>query len=372
MASSKVVEAVKDILTCSICLEEAVDPRALTCQHTYCFKCLKVYSSTDENKKSLENKKEIPCPTCRNQCTVPNGKVEALPTSFIFSQLKDATGQASLQKHVKRRSTVSMCSSSECADEVAVSYCKTCHYVCHACAEDHRTVRILKKHDLISLDEAAEMIRDSLPACSDHPEQTVQLYCEPCKIPVCFICHALKHTQHSCEPMKNKVSKAKEELNIILDKAVSIIKENEKASKTVNCQLAKQEEQFKSTIQEASTAADVIYIDIKTKDTQIKNTIEGIWKSQRVISERENEKIANLSKQLSQILKCEQELREFGNPCDYVNRVPSLKIQLAEINIDIAHSLGEVDLTDVRRMISDMKVSCYTYDNKNKSANAIF
>ena len=370
MASSKVVEAVKDILTCSICLEEAVDPRALTCQHTYCFKCLKLYSSTVENKKSLENKKEIPCPTCRDQCPVLDGRIEALPTSFIFSQLKDATSQGTHKVNevtAEDRSSVIMCSSSECADEVAVSYCKTCHYVCHACVDDHKTVRILKNHHIISLDEAAQMIRDSIPACSEHPEQTVQLYCEPCKLPVCYLCHALKHAQHDCVEMKNKVSKAKDELSIILKKTEFIVKGSEKAAETIDCQLTKQENHFKSTIQDVSTAADVIYADVKTKETQIKNKIEGIWKSQRNIAEMENEKITNLNKKLNHILKCEQDLREFGNPCDYVNHVTSLKIQLADINIDFSHSLGEVDLTDVRGRISDMKVRCDIHNNEKKS-----
>ena len=369
MASSKVVDAVMEILTCSICLEEAVDPRALSCQHTYCFKCLILYSSTDGNKKSLENNKEIPCPTCRNRCPVPDGRIEALPTSFIFSQLKDATSQRTHEVDEvtgERRSSGVMCSSSECADKAAVSYCKTCHYICHACADDHKTVRILKKHQVISLDEAAQMIRDSLPACLEHPEQTLQLYCELCKIPVCYLCHALSHAQHDCVMMKNKVSKAKDELSIILEKTLSMVKESKKGKETINCQFAKQEKRIKSTIQKVSMAVDVICTDVKTKESQITNELERIWESQRNRSEIENQKITNLSKKLSKILECEQDLREFGNPCDYVNRVPSLKMQLADINNDISHSLGEVDLTDVEGMISDIKVSCDIYNKSVK------
>ena len=192
----------KEILTCSICLEEAVDPRALTCQHTYCFKCLKLYSNTDDNKKSLENNKELPCPTCRNLCPVPDGKIEGLPTSFIFSQLKDATRPETREVNVERRPSVIMCSSSECADEIAISYCKTCHYVCPMCADDHKTVNILKKHQIISLNEVAQMLRNELPACSDHPKQSLQLYCEPCNIPVCPLCYPINHSHHNCRDMK--------------------------------------------------------------------------------------------------------------------------------------------------------------------------
>ena len=360
MASSKVVEAVKEILTCSICLEEAVDPRALSCQHTYCLNCLKLYSSTDDNKKSLEQNKKIPCPTCRNPCPVSDGRIEGLPTSFIFSQLKDATGSRThdvTEVTGKGRTSVGMCSSSECADEVAVSYCKTCDYVCCACADDHKTVRILKKHKLISLDEAAQMIRDRLPACPDHPEQTLQLYCEQCKIPLCFVCHALKHAQHRCEAMKNKVSNSKDELNIILEQTGSMLKESERTAKTIQCKFAKQEHTFKSTIREAASAADALREDVTRNENKIKTEVERIWKSRQKILEEENGKISSLQKSLNQILKCEEKLRKNRNPCDYVSRVPSLKIQLMGIKYDISDSFAGVDLSAVKRMISDMKVN---------------
>ena len=372
MALSKVVDAVKEILTCNICLVEAIDPRALTCQHTYCFKCLKLYGSMDENKKSLENNKDISCPTCRSRCPVPDGRIEALPTSFIFSQLKDATSQETREATKltgKLRSTVLKCSSSECVDEVAVSYCKACHYICLMCAKDHKTVKILKKQEIINLDEAALLRKEELPVCLGHPEQTLQLYCEPCKTPICFLCHALNHAHHSCKEMKNVFSKSKEELKIVLERTTYMKQESQNAAKIIQSQFDKQEKQFKSAIQETSLSADGIRRSVKTKETTIKTDIKKMRKSQTNVLETEQEKITTLQNKLGKILQSERQLSEFGNPCDYVSGVPSLKLQLEDINNNISHSLGEVDLTSVREMISDLKVNTFCYILENDKSN---
>ena len=136
-----------------------------------------------------------------------------------------------------------------------------------------------------------------------------------------------------------------------------MFEESKKAADIIQSQFGEQEKCLKSAIEEASLAADAIREIVKTKEIAIKNKIKKIRKSKQNLSGKANNKIISLQINLNKILKCEQDLQEAGNPCDYVSCVPSLQEQLADINNDISYSFSEVDLTDVRRMISDMKVS---------------
>ena len=77
------VDMVEEMITCSICVEVTDDPRQLQCLHTYCYKCLVQYLNTKDKKDEIE------CPHCRKWCHLPNGKVEELPVSFLYNQLKD-------------------------------------------------------------------------------------------------------------------------------------------------------------------------------------------------------------------------------------------------------------------------------------------
>lgn len=54
----------EDYLTCSICLNTFVDPRQLTCGHSYCIKCLTDYTNTQTMS--------LVCPTCRAEMKRPD------------------------------------------------------------------------------------------------------------------------------------------------------------------------------------------------------------------------------------------------------------------------------------------------------------
>lgn len=64
----------EDILTCCICLDTVVDPKALPCQHTFCrHPCL----------QNLIQNNSVLCPICRETFPVP---VDGFPTNYIMKQ----------------------------------------------------------------------------------------------------------------------------------------------------------------------------------------------------------------------------------------------------------------------------------------------
>lgn len=103
---------------CSNCWVEN-DPRILSCQHTFCFKCL-------ENS-NIGNNSKIDCPQCKSKTIVPSGKISNL--------------NINLSKHILRR-TINLCPKhyKDC-----LLYCKThkIEKLCWKCIEDnHFTCKI--------------------------------------------------------------------------------------------------------------------------------------------------------------------------------------------------------------------------------------
>ena len=54
-------------LECAICLERLKEPKVLSCQHTYCKRCLERLVTTDGRGNC-----EVTCPECRRKTEVRN------------------------------------------------------------------------------------------------------------------------------------------------------------------------------------------------------------------------------------------------------------------------------------------------------------
>ena len=73
--------------TCSICLEgfqetAAKMPRNMDCGHTFCQGCLELML-VKLPREAKATHKTLPCPTCREDTRVPNGKAEQLVKNFL-------------------------------------------------------------------------------------------------------------------------------------------------------------------------------------------------------------------------------------------------------------------------------------------------
>ena len=64
--------------------------------------------------------------------------------------------------------TGKMCSSHGCSKTAKV-FCKSCKYICSDCEADHKTVRSMKSHVILTLREAAGFEKTELPLCFKHP-----------------------------------------------------------------------------------------------------------------------------------------------------------------------------------------------------------
>lgn len=152
-STSSSLSILEELLTCSICLEFFVNPKTLSCHHSFCRTCLE--------KLPKENVHTFFCPTCRCRTQVPDGGVAGLPTAFYLNKYKEMYSQ--MKKEIKCEN---------CDKSNAVGYCKMCHEsLCANCVEvhnkwsrfsNHKIVDVILVQKLLSVVEQFREVKDAL------------------------------------------------------------------------------------------------------------------------------------------------------------------------------------------------------------------
>ena len=200
---------------CPLCLETFNDPKTLPCLHSFCLLCL--------DKHALYARRQlqttIKCPVCLTCFQIPEGDTfGGLPTSFHLNRLVDLLvlrdGSAEAQR----------CSSCD-ENNTATCYCFACqNFLCAACFEAHQRLKATRGHRNILVEnlqaqDVQELIRRPV-MCSQqyHEDQTLEYYCEECKICICHKCSVVSHNRHSMVDMQKAADQHKMQISDALEK----------------------------------------------------------------------------------------------------------------------------------------------------------
>ncbi|PIK47686.1 hypothetical protein BSL78_15460 [Apostichopus japonicus] len=99
MAGKVVKDLSEDFLSCCICMNQFKTPKMLPCIHSFCEECIEKYAAKQDGN-------EVPCPTCRKVCTLPEAGVKGLQTNFHLINLAEKVNL--LEKLTSRRKGISM------------------------------------------------------------------------------------------------------------------------------------------------------------------------------------------------------------------------------------------------------------------------
>ena len=368
MAEPNLQEMVLDIITCSICVEEAKDPRPLTCQHTFCLQCLKKYI------ESKERQDEIDCPVCREVCPLPNGNVEDLPASFLYTQLKDANARCTAEKRnesskddkieerqeheVKKEM---MCSSGGCGEK-ATSFCKSCKYICAECEDEHKTARSLKLHVILTLSEAANIQKNDLPLCSKHHDKQLELFCEDCDIPICYICYPVDHATHTCVELKIKATRKKDQIGQAMKTIKDHLNKTSEMSESITIHSAKLQETADNVKSQVRARADEIIREVKYREEAIIQDVGGIYKQADKTLKSEADKVNLIQGILQNIQYSSNQLFLYGSQYELVTKGKFIEQTVQDNNPDdVKLNLPELDTTEAELKLQDMKVGVRIY-----------
>lgn len=158
--NEKTLTGFKEELTCSICAELFIEPKTLSCLHTFCEGCLSKHIKErplDEDPLAQDVREKVPCPLCKHVHQLDRPDVSLVKTNRGY---KNMVEHLSLEEKVRAG-----CGSSESGgepakcdrcddDSIPVAFCKTCNQrLCDKCRDSHVREKALKSHKVTLLDD---------------------------------------------------------------------------------------------------------------------------------------------------------------------------------------------------------------------------
>ena len=203
----------KNMLECSICMDEFTDPRMLPCIHTFCFKCLE---KTGENKHSGSS---MSCPLCRKEFNIPETGIEGIQKNFFMESLMN------IHHLTTQDSNTVFCDAclEDSVDNIpqAILFCIECKQrLCDGCCKAHRRAKLLKQHQLINLEDKVTIVQLTQNLvesfCSHHEKELIKMYCMDCKVVNCLVCQIECHQGHK----GLSIGKVSEEFKLELEASI--------------------------------------------------------------------------------------------------------------------------------------------------------
>lgn len=176
-----------DQFLCCICLDVFSEPLTTPCGHNFCKSCINQHWETQDC--------QCQCPVCKKKFdTKPELNVNTLVSEMV-SQFRQEAQQA-----VSSHSTENQechpgdvpCDACIGSKQKARKSCLVCLVsYCRVHLEPHKTVAILKRHQLIDPVENLEATM-----CAKH-SKPLELFCKDDQVCVCALCPVLDHKGHA-------------------------------------------------------------------------------------------------------------------------------------------------------------------------------
>ncbi|XP_072047204.1 E3 ubiquitin-protein ligase TRIM45-like [Amphiura filiformis] len=254
-----------DLVQCGICHAAIDKPKALPCLHTFCLKCLTSWAQSSAKKHPDKYKDAISCPTCREDFPLPKDGVKELRTNFFISKLKERN---KIMGKLCKKDAKIPCTSCDNSDNQAFGRCVECNdFVCKKCLDIHKSLRILKHHHVLTLEElrTGKLTMHNLPEqemCPKHTREVLYFYCETCDEPMCRACTVLDHPlpDHKQIDLKTAAGERNDKLQELFKQVGLIPKaidtattENKKTAKVLGDNVKKAISLYKETAKKAES-----------------------------------------------------------------------------------------------------------------------
>ena len=321
-----------DLVTCHICLSEINNPKSLPCLHTFCRSCLAKWA--EEQSNSLR------CPTCQQDYVLPAEGIEGLKGNFFVSKLKD---RRALKRKLSSPEKI-VCSACNSGGE-ATSRCIDCNdFLCKRCTEMHATIRVLKSHQVVHVNELRsgkvnlfKHPKQQQEQCRKHIGQIVWFYCETCGVLICRDCTVVDHCrpEHHYVNVEDAIRGQRQRIQTLTADCKRTLADVEREMN----QLQNHESQLAIVVKQASDAVDSsadraiadLQICIEQKRNGHHAHIQDVFEGRKSNIDAHREKLVSLTSRLKTALEMGQQVIENGSEFEVASTFQSLLATLQQL-----------------------------------------
>ena len=271
-------------ISCVSCGDKVEELQCLPCLHS-----VSVCEKGECREKLIEDR--VSCSQCKEVFAFP---VDGFPChSFAkrraFSKVREEEG--------------TFCCADHDPPQLAVSFCSNCPGpLCEECQNAHRSVAILKKHQLTSLDEALRrglIDKEETPICPTHKEP-MKYFCQDCEDVICIACQAVgPHKAHQMLFVDKRIEdRTKEPLLVSIKSAEERLEKMAALIQAADDQLIKLQEQGDRSRQDIDALKDYVIEAITSRCDRLVAEIEEV--EQKTTSELEEHK-STLQNQINKL-----------------------------------------------------------------------
>lgn len=222
---------------CAICLAAYQHPKVLSCSHTFCQQCIKIFLDNDRNDT-------IKCPLCRQLTSVPKG-VEDLDDLIRGSDQND------LQDEQDR---CGFCYNGA----IAEFRCRDCEEnLCLDCKKQHMRMKQTKSHALEVFEEKKNTT--AVGTCRFHNLSEMKYFCLRCGTICCETGLSLNHNRHPVKPS----SEVAEEKKNVFNKYIEEMEKHFTAVVTDISEMLVEQDILNTLLEEKNVAIDSVAARLK-------------------------------------------------------------------------------------------------------------
>ena len=255
-----------------------------------------------------------------------------------------------------------------CDEYSPIAYCTECDdLLCKDCWDAHQKLKKSRSHSSFTLKEAQKTSRDKLikmlPSsssssflsctCQYHNNETLDLYCQQCTIPVCVKCSGISHKDHPVHQVSQQIIQNKEEIQQSLEEL----------------QLAQQ------NLNKVMIAGEEMKEKIKARKIEVDSIIrQAFAKLQQLLYQREQALLAKSSEEaMAKDVRLSIQLEGIQCLFDSLGQCHSLaSIATSEYNdvelLSIAHTLHK-RANDLQKLYSETSLDLGESPNISIEAN---
>ncbi|XP_078600660.1 uncharacterized protein LOC144875811 [Branchiostoma floridae x Branchiostoma japonicum] len=254
--SAKILDEItEEFLVCKICFEDYKKPKVLPCLHTFCEGCLVKYVPGKA--------RNITCPLCREETTLPENGVAGLKGNFLISSLREKLRTGNMEE---------------------------------AGGTDNGDTR-----------------------CHSHGDCPVRFYCEPCEIPVCAQCVKKDHKTHKHVFMSDVVTEKREQLSELLLAAREKVPVFENAIRQLSeAEDSKREERERVESEVISTAEKVVAA-IQQQQDYLLTMLDSIYLAEHRELQEEKDRVETELVSLRSSCDFTEKVLQFGNDAEILS-----------------------------------------------------